>query len=100
MEKLSPIRLDRLKAAILGLFGAMLVMGCARGFTGGNRIVERDRHLFLKSQTCTRGRDSFSATWHGTDQLSFNLSSPPIPAQQELASLDARQTESMKPRVT
>jgi hypothetical protein len=52
-----------------------------------------------QSQTCTRGKDSFSAVWHGATQLRFDLSALMVPSQQDVGGPKTEEPEGPKLRV-
>jgi hypothetical protein len=52
-----------------------------------------------QSQTCTRGQDSFSAIWHGADELRFDLSSAHTAVEEQATAPQAQQPETLKARV-
>lgn len=54
---------------------------------------------FSPSQTCTRGQDSFSAIWHGADELRFDLSSAHAAVEEQATVPQVQQPETLKARV-
>ena len=52
-----------------------------------------------QSQTCTRGQDSFSAIWHGANELRFDLSSVHRAVEEQATVPQPQQPETLKARV-